>query len=177
MIDLETLSTKSNAVILSIGACYFNPYNQTVGDVFHQHIDIQSCLNNGMDISASTLTWWIGQNMKARKTLINGQKDSKHLSNALLNLSNFILGDCRVWGNGSTFDITILETAYELIHEPPPWKFYNVRDCRTVEQLAYGMLDKKTVRFAGTQHDALADACHQAKYISMMYKLLKVNRP
>ena len=65
MVDLETLSTRSNALILTIGAV---PFNNT-GDVsvgeelyFYQRVSLdsyQDCFSFHMDYK--TLVWWMKQ--------------------------------------------------------------------------------------------------------------------
>jgi hypothetical protein len=77
-----------------------------------------------------------------------------------------------VWGNGATFDISILEDAYRQLDLEIPWKFWNVRDCRTVKDMyesARGGYEKKS---GGTLHHALDDAKFQAQYICDMWKSL-----
>ena len=54
-----------------------------------------------------------------------------------------------------------------------PWKFWNVRDCRTVLDMyesKRGGFNKSGNR-AGA-HNALQDAIYQAKYITMMWSKL-----
>ena len=42
MVDLETLSTKPNAAIVSIGAVFFDPKTGELGDTYYQVIDIET---------------------------------------------------------------------------------------------------------------------------------------
>jgi len=87
----------------------------------------------------------------------------------------------RVWGNGATFDITIIENAMDKFkafysHLLPPWKFWQIRDVRTLQDIATaaGCEDfKKTLPFSGIKHDALADAVFQAQYVSEYWIYLK----
>jgi exodeoxyribonuclease VIII len=78
-----------------------------------------------------------------------------------------------MWGNGATFDISMLEDAYRQYEIEIPWKFWNVRDCRTVldmyESIRGGF--NKTVNRQGA-HNALDDAKFQAQYITMMWSRL-----
>lgn len=79
-----------------------------------------------------------------------------------------------VWGNGATFDMTLLEAVYELTGIECPWNnervFWTVRDLRTLVDLAN--LDKKTVPFTGTPHVALDDALHQAEIAVACFRKL-----
>ena len=62
MIDIETLSTKPNALILTIGAIKFNRNDDLKNiedlETFYVRIDQNSCKKLNMDISKETLNWW-----------------------------------------------------------------------------------------------------------------------
>ena len=69
MIDLEALSTLPNALILSVGAVKFNPFNNDEdacpnGTVklptYYARIDIES-QGDEFDISEPTMEWWAKQ--------------------------------------------------------------------------------------------------------------------
>ncbi|WP_265102082.1 3'-5' exonuclease [Yersinia proxima] len=76
-----------------------------------------------------------------------------------------------VWGNGSIFDITILESWFASVDVAVPWEFGNVRDVRTVVDLS--PLNVKDFIREGVHHNALDDAIHQAKYVSAMIQSLR----
>ena len=59
MIDLETLGTKPNSAILSIGAVYFD--KDGLGEEFYANVDLQDSIDSGFDIDASTVYWWLSQ--------------------------------------------------------------------------------------------------------------------
>ena len=63
-IDIETLSTSSNAVITQIGAVCDH------GE-FQQFVDIQNSMNSGFSVDASTITWWMKQTDEARNRFQN----------------------------------------------------------------------------------------------------------
>jgi hypothetical protein len=59
MLDLETLSTRPDATILTFGACKFSPYNQediTQGIYFRVSVDEQIAL--GRHVDDNTVEWW-----------------------------------------------------------------------------------------------------------------------
>ena len=97
MLDIETLGNKTNSVILSIGACYFNPETGDIGDTFNRHINVEDCVKSGLDMDASTVLWWMGQSKDAQSKITQGQKTSISLLHALTLLSDFIGGNCQVW--------------------------------------------------------------------------------
>lgn len=84
----------------------------------------------------------------------------------------------QVWGNGATFNNVITRSSYEREFIPCLWKFYNDRDVRTIVELgrALGFDPKKDMPFEGEQHNALADAKHQAKYVSAIWQKLIPNK-
>ena len=61
----------------------------------------------------------------------------------------------KVWSNGSGFDIVIAESAFRDLDMKYPWQFWNVRDCRTIYDLAgVSLKDGGHV----TSHKAVEDA-------------------
>lgn len=173
-IDLETLSTQQDAAILSIGAAAFNRDTGEIGDVFYEVIDLDDALQAG-HVSGSTLMWWMRQSDSAKRPLFGeGAAFAKvPLAAALQELSAFIRrhDSVRVWGNGATFDISVLEHAYQLFKVQTPWAFWNIRDMRTIVDVAqcHGF-DKGLIPFQGTAHNAVDDALHQARVISAAWQ-------
>lgn len=170
MIDIETLGTKSNSVIVSIGAVKFDLETGQTGDTYYVNIDLQSSLDAGLSIDAGTLMWWMKQSDDTRYRLIEDQ--AKPLYNALSDLSIFIDEDSQVWGNSARFDLGLLQDAYNKIKRPIPWKFRNERCVRTLVSFAPEV--KENTKFEGTAHDALDDCYHQIKYCSAIYNKLKI---
>lgn len=164
MIDLETMGITPDSAIVSIGAVVFDPRGNIVTDVtFYTELDWEA---QGRHIDPSTVEWWSKQSKEAKAAHF-GLED---FSDQLVNLANWLPKDAKVWGNGSTFDISMLEDAYRQLGIEIPWKFWNVRDCRTVLDMyesKRGGFNKKVNRDGA--HNALQDAIFQAKYISRMW--------
>jgi len=172
MLDIETMGNSSEAAIMSIGACYFNPSTGEVGETFHQHCSLQSSVNAGLIMDASTILWWMQQDDDARSKFYSNSSE-RCIKECLINLAAFIDSNCQVWGNGATFDNTIIKNAYKkALGYDAPWKFWNDRDVRTIVELGYqiGIDPKRDLPFEGVKHDALADAIHQAKYVSVIWQ-------
>ena len=169
MLDIETMGKGNNASIMSIGACYFNPDTGETGSTFHEQINIET---NGV-IDASTVIWWMAQDDEARGKFKNNG-NANHINVVLLALSNWIKKDSDVWGNGISFDNVIIKSAYKKADFPAPWNFWADCDVRTIVKIgiAKGINPKKTLKFEGIKHDALADAIHQAKYVSLIWQSL-----
>lgn len=172
MFDLETLDSKNTAVILSIAAVEFNKDTGDIGGKLHLRVDIQSCLDEGLTVGADTFIWWLQQSEEARKKIYSVK--GIPLEDALTQVFKFVK-DCGnnvvVWGNGSTFDISILENAMYKFFSELPWKFWNVNDVRTIVALNPDI--KKNLNFEGIAHDALFDCIHQIKYLTDTLKSIK----
>lgn len=149
MIDIETLGTSPNSVIATIGAMKFNrkdrlkPMEEMKS--FYRRIDLESCSSKGMITDQSTVEWWQNQDEKSREEIYN-QSDRIPIEQALAELSEFIGENVIVWAQGPHFDCTILENGYKVCNLNVPWKFWNVRDCRTI-------LDVTNVRLKDIQGD------------------------
>jgi hypothetical protein len=167
-IDLETLSTRANCAILSIGAVAFNRHTGKHGPTFYKEIDLDSTMQCG-HVSGSTLTWWMQQSQAARELFSDARRDDKvSLATALDGFAAWyrgLNGQPCPWGNGSSFDITALEHAYVVggVGLQAPWYFDAVRDMRTIVDAAG--IQPSAVPFEGVKHKALDDARHQANVI------------
>ncbi len=61
MVDLETLATSPDAVILTLGAVTFDPASDRTFDKLYYRVDLDSCTNLGMRIDDATVDWWSKQ--------------------------------------------------------------------------------------------------------------------
>lgn len=171
MIDLETLSTKTNAVILSIGIIEFDILTGNMINQLYETIDIQSCLDKGLEIDANTLKWWLSQPDIIRLEI--NKKGSKSIEIVLTSVSNFLsknktIENFFVWGNGSSFDLSILSNAYHKCSLKIPWKFWNERDVRTIVSLAPDIKD--SIKNKGILHNPIDDCKYQIEYCSAIIK-------
>jgi DNA polymerase III epsilon subunit-like protein len=158
MIDIETLSTSPNALILTIGAIKFNRKGVLKKiddlDTFYVRINQDSCKSLGMDVNNDTVSWWLSQSDDAKYEVFEN-KDRMNIKEGLLKLYDFIKPTRYVWANSPNFDCVILENAFKLCDIEVPWKFWNLRDCRTVYDLG-------NTRLSGTtSHNALEDCYNQ----------------
>lgn len=166
MIDMEFLDTRPTAAILSIGAVFFDPEEQKIGNTFYTTVSADDCVRrHGMTISADTVKWWIDQDIKAIKAAFDTDKVMM-LELALIKFANFVSSvpsdKLIVWSQGS-IDLEILKFAWTKLSDPKakiPWMFRNERDLRTAWAL-FPNLD--VPRKSGTtKHNALDDAINQA---------------
>lgn len=161
-IDLETLSTRYDAPILSIGVAQFCRATGKIGVTFYREVKIDSAIQYGV-VNGGTIAWWMNQS-DAAKRIFQSEDKKVTLPQALLDLNKFLSPASVVWGNGASMDITILEHAIAKMGTKVPWDFWNIRDMRTVVDIA--SYRKGDVAFDGVAHNALDDAKHQAKVIS-----------
>ncbi|WP_407259851.1 3'-5' exonuclease [Klebsiella quasipneumoniae] len=177
MVDLETMGKKHNAPIVAIGAVVFDPATGSIGESFYKVVCLESSVNWGAVIDPSTVIWWLKQSSEARSAIVND--DAIPLQDALLQFREFVSDNvaggskkAQVWGNGASFDNSILRSSYDCIAEDYPWEYWNDRDVRTMVELgqAISFAPKTTIPFEGSRHNALADAIHQARYVSAIWQ-------
>lgn len=177
MLDIETMGNGSEAAIISIGACYFEPQTGEIGGAFYKQVNLESSVESGLLMDASTVMWWMKQSDDARSKFYDNHKCG-HINDVLAEFDKFVKPNAKVWGNGATFDNAIVKNAYKKCRmSDAPWKFWNDRDVRTVVDLGelIGFNPKRDLPFEGVKHDALADAVHQAKYVSLIIQRLTSN--
>lgn len=173
MIDLETMGNKAGCAIMAIAAVQFDLETGKTGEQFYNRIDLQSCLDAGLTVQASTVEWWMLQNENARRKLIEGVSVTllKGLHNLRMWINMNALEDAQVWGNSARFDLGILEAAYQTVPGVPlPWKFYNERDVRTLVSFVPEI--KANEPFLGDKHDPIHDCLHQIKYCHKTWNTL-----
>ncbi len=164
MLDLESVGNKSFAAIISIAAVQFDLETGKTGKEFHIHVDLQSCVNAGLNIESGTFLWWLNQNTYSIRYVLDGQKNSYPLHHALSNFRDF-LNDVKpehIWGNGVRFDLGLLINAYTACGEDFPWHQNIERDVRTLVSFAPEV--KENMPFEGVKHNPIDDCKHQIKY-------------
>lgn len=157
-LDLETLSTASNAAIVQIGAVTLH------GEEFCEYIDPKSAERAGLDVSTETIQWWNTQDPAVRNKVMGG---TTSLITALGNFDHWCrsLGTPQdqiyLWSYGADFDLPILRNAYECFTEYP----FNYRNHRCLRTLSatLGLNYVKTSQ----AHNALYDAKAQATLLKM----------
>jgi exodeoxyribonuclease VIII len=162
MIDLEGLGTGPDTTILTIAAQAFDPLGSGyLEQKYYARITLESQENRS--IQQSTIDWWATQPAAARDEAFceEGRID---LDQALDSLGKLIWHSKRIWAQGPTYDMNILEHAYKSYGKPIPWQFYAVRDSRTVFSL-WPDLPKPP-----TSHHALEDCRRQIALVQTTLK-------
>lgn len=177
-IDLETLGTNEDAVILSLGAVVFNINEvdsiedlETENRIFYAKFELGSQVAAGRTIDPDTVMWWMRQGAQARQAFEVGE-----WGDPAVVLSRFASwleswGVTHLWGNGSGFDCnktwSLAKTfGIELGGDPknPRTGWWNDSDLRTLKRAAklIAGYDGKDIP-RGLEHHALADAVYQAQ--------------
>lgn len=174
-LDIETLSKRPTAAIISIAAKAFDLTTGSINEGWSISINATSCAMYGLSFDQETIEWWSKRDEKAKMQFI---EDARDLKTALYALKGYI-ESCKkeqeadevvVWFQGTDFDIPILRNAYAVVFNDPeetviPWKYSNVRDSRTyiIESIrAMHWVDDNPYSFIKSEgdwckHDALSD--------------------
>lgn len=168
MIDIETVGTDRDAAILTVAAQTFDPLGRGYFDKFYYaRVDLDSQPQRSID--QSTVDWWTRQPRASFDEAFNPE-NRLPLQQVLEELTPILWQSDRIWANGSTFDMTILENAYRSYGMKLPWQYYSVRDARTVYSL-YPDLKKPPV-----SHHALEDCRRQIVMLQDTLKFLEINK-
>ena len=170
MIDIETLSLKPNAAIISMGYLMFNPekgknFTHETLVVIDQGEDF-----NGRDVNWDTIKFHLSLVEETHQYLLGDESTS--LERALDDLSDYIKKHKpkNIWANGICFDIGILEDAYNQLGITIPWKFNKVRDARTLYKFCEVDWEAAKRKTKGNAHNPLYDARVQAHLVKQCFE-------
>ena len=168
-IDIETLGTSPDAVVLTIGGIKFDPTaDDGLHSEFYYRIDADEQIEMGRSVMESTLEWWEKQSEEVKAEALE-PTGRVPVEDTLKSLNKWLVGVDKLWCQGPVFDIGILENLYKGADLHYNWSFWNIRDSRTL----FGLMPKdprKEMNFAA--HNALADAIVQSLCIQKVYKEL-----
>ena len=166
MIDLEGLATGPDTTILTIAAQAFDPFGSGCYDRhYYARVTLESQENRVID--DGTIAWWATQPEHAREEAF-GEQDRIPLDQALDELGRLIWHAKLIWAQGPTYDMNILEHAYKSYGKALPWKYYQVRDSRTVFSLW------PELPIPPTSHHALEDCRRQIGMLQTTLEHLNV---
>lgn len=155
MVDLETYGTAVDSVILSIGACTFEP-----GDVGTFYTEINPEYQWGRNKYQKTVHWWNQQVIRTPNGILDLEQAILAFKDWLWELTVGKKQELIIWSNGTDFDIAILYHAMAQFSMEMSWKYDNVRDFRTLRKT----FPQVTHEFHGTKHYALDDAINEAEH-------------
>lgn len=162
MIDLETLGTDSETPVISLGAAFFDPTTKVMGPTFYMALDVSEQIKRGRKPTGDTIKWWMSQTDSAKKVFHEKAKPAVEVLQTFITWFKATSPKAHVWGNGSTFDISIMEHIFRDYGLECPWSHTKVMDLRTFRR--FQGKGAKVIN-VGTAHNALDDAVAQAKYV------------
>ena len=164
MIDLETLGTGSNSVVVSAGLVAFNISTGEILAELDIGLNLNQQIKTGGIIDGDTLEFHFAQAPDSIQKM--AQRKVLDVKEGLELISNFIKANniTTLWGNGATFDNVILRNLYARHLKVFPLGFWTDRDLRTAVDI-YN-IDTRTVPFVGIKHYCLDDARHQVKLLT-----------
>lgn len=170
MVDLETLGTGTDCVVVSLGACTMDFKTQKIESTFYMILEIQDQLDKGRIIQADTLKWWFRQENAAQKVFHEKAKSPENVLNTFAGWLKAVSPnskELKVWGNGATFDISIMESMFKTYNIKTPWPYSGVMDLRTFRRF---IANNEKVPNLGTKHNAVDDAIAQAEFVLKFFK-------
>ncbi len=168
MIDLETLSTNPNAVILTVGGVKFDPKTQMKPySEMYFRVDVDSQTKMGRDVMQDTVNWWSKQPKQISDEAFSDHNRTS-LDEMIKSINKFSVGVDVFWCQGPLFDYAILQDIYKQLGNPVPWQYWQIRDSRTLFSLVPRDLNEKRQDL----HNALEDCRFQAKKVQKVYRQL-----
>jgi len=169
MIDLETLSTNPNAVILTVGGVKFDPDTtmQPFDDLYFR-VDVDSQTSMGRHVMQDTLDWWSKQPKEISEEALS-DKDRIGLDDMVRAINKWCVGVDVFWCQGPLFDYAILQNIYTQLGHPQPWQYWQIRDSRTL----FSLVPRDNEKREG-HHNALQDCIYQAKKVQKVYRQLGI---
>lgn len=165
--DIETLGTAPGSVVVSIGLVRFNPQLDRVQAAeeltpgsLKVVLNLQESLDEDFKISASTFKWWLGQSKEAQKATFD-HPEVYDLVEGLVAVAEYFKKGDKVWGNGASFDIPLVEAYFNKFRSVLPWGYSRVRCYRTLREM--NDYDASLVPNNLLAHDCVADAIYQAQ--------------
>ncbi|MFA7331968.1 MAG: 3'-5' exonuclease [Candidatus Delongbacteria bacterium] len=182
MIDIETWDTAPTAVIRAIAIVGFN-LNGTLNEMTlvdcRRTVDEQ--IQAGRTTSAETVDWWAKQSFGLGDLLVDTRHhatdtgiyqteivEPRCLADVVRNVEDGLMaedGEIRVWSRGH-FDITILENLLQAQGDPVPWRYSQVRDVRTLDEII-------PPDMAQWEHHPLSDCLAQIRQVCMAMRMAK----
>ena len=175
MMDIETMSTDSNAVVVSISCVEFDLETGEIGSKFERGLKLNPQVKAGGVVDMNTVMWWMEQSDEARAALTFYYR--KPVKEVLMELNTWLgslhdnIKDLKLWGNGATFDNVIVRNLCKRHDMELMVPFWCDNDVRTLVTLSG--INTRDYEFTGVKHHGIDDCKHQIKYCVDGYNKLK----
>lgn len=188
IVDIETLSTKPNAVVLSLGCVSFQfetkkMFSEYLENGFYVKLDIKAQIEAGRKIQKDTVDWWLSQSAEA-KLVTKPSNEDVHPLDALKQFSRYVSSlrtfegfsdNSFVWSRGPNFDFPIIESLCDTFKMKPPYSTWSIRDLKTMFDVLTGGTRGQYNPKIGTpkgflKHNALHDVCMDAVRCNDIYQ-------
>ena len=166
MLDIETLATTPDAVVMSVGVVKFDPHTGTPYNKTLWRPDIDEQTERDRHVSESTLEWWAKQPDHIQEDAFSDEGRIP-VVDFMKELNRYCVGMQKIWCQGPQFDMLILENLYIQWGHHFGWQFWQVMDCRTLFQLM-PVDPRKAIQ--QDLHSADADAYYQAIGVQQCYE-------
>lgn len=161
MVDIETLGTGPDTVVLSVALVRFNDCAEA--EFLHIKFNSQEInqqVEKGRKISPDTVMWWLQQGKDAQAAITETYNTDfkRGMYAALSQISKFMQPGDIIWANPPSFDVATLDNLMAQFDLPAfAPEHWNVRDLRTIKK-TFGSAPKRPDVVA---HDALWDCLQQ----------------
>jgi hypothetical protein len=196
MLDLETLGTASNSMLLQVSMVSFRLthgkgwVNSELISVFDEYPSLEDQDKAGANIDDSTVAWWEKTNPMKFTELMNRPRIS--LADFRTKFEKFIRScgsNAKVWAKSPSFDCNMISSLWPLFYQAQhPWKYWNEMDVRTICSMFniagdYGSTESGKSLWlpelnGKDKHDALYDCFVQVNCVIEGHKMMVgVSRP
>jgi hypothetical protein len=185
MVDLETMGTDPNTVILTVGAVPFGGDGNLIMEdnfYFYERVQLQSYdkyKNGEFNFSWDTLIWWLKQDkdpledaflLQPRYPIWVVMQDFANWISIVCNMCND--NKINIWSHGKDFDVVVLQNAFKVCGIVCPWKYWDTRDTRTLYALAGIDMRDISMTKGFKSHNAVGDCFKQIEGIRRAYNVI-----
>ena len=167
MVDIETLGTNFNTVVLQITMVKFD-WNKVINDRITINLSTEEQLLKGRTVDSATIMWWREQNKEIFESCITQQKRPLEALNILKNFIDY--NNDIIWSH-ATFDMPIITSLFNDFDVRVPWKYTNTRDIRTLVDLSG--INLSNYNWKKKTHNSNDDCEFQIDYCCDAYSLIK----
>jgi hypothetical protein len=167
MLDLETLSTQPNSVIVTIAAVKFS-FDHPEEETFQVNLNPKEGKELGLHIDPDTVEWWRNGD---REAMLAWMRSPTSYTDGVTKFHDWLFQDtnsfnpekAKVWAQGIDFDMPIMRSSFSVIDKKMPWPFWNQCDSRTIFTVA--KFNTKQAERVGQYHNAVDDCRTQISWL------------